>query len=242
MRILVDVDPHIRGEQRISFKERRDVRLHTEIIRVDAGEQMIHRRVGSHAHTVDPVFWETDALAHLMDHGIDGLLDHRVLQLLLAARFGRLDNTVDNVGSITDLSVTGRALRQDLSRLHVDQHSGYCSGTDIHRKSADHHVFSAVKNIIYEHIVRCCPKHTFHRKLTVSENIRKLSENRIGDSHTLQVHKLAQRARKPFDVRHGIVQSRFFHPNLHHVKAVFQFNTRQFDLSLGVFKNGDFFS
>ena len=168
------------------------------------GKQVIHRRVGSHTHTVDPVFGETDALAHLMDHGIDGLLDHRVLQLLLAARFGRLDNTVDNVGSITDLSVTGRALRQDLSRLHVDQHSDTVV-VPISTASPPITTSSLLSKYHIEHIVRCCPKHTFHRKLTVSENIRKLSENRIGDSHTLQVHNLRS-ARESLSIS-GMVSS-----------------------------------
>ena len=123
---------------------------------------MIHGCIGSNTHPVDLLFREVNASAHLVDHRIDGLFDHCILKLLFSSRFLRFNNTVDNIRTKTDLSVSGRAFGQDLSAFHIDQNCRNCCGTDIYGKTTDHNIFFTVKNIVYKHVVRCCTNHTFH--------------------------------------------------------------------------------
>ena len=123
----------------------------------------LHTFAANHSHQNGrtPVLALT-ASAHLMDHRVNGLFDHCILKLLFSPRFLRFNNTVDNIRTKTDLSVSGRAFGQDLSAFHIDQNCRNCCGTDIYGKTTDHNIFFTVKNIVYKHVVRCCTNHTFH--------------------------------------------------------------------------------
>ena len=121
MCVFVDLDAYVRCKHGVCLKECRDVWLCTKIVCIDPSKQMVHRRIGSHAHTIDLIFRKMDASAHLVDHRIDGLFDHRILKFLLSTRFLRLDDTIDNIRAKTDLSVSGRTLGQNLTCFHIDQ-------------------------------------------------------------------------------------------------------------------------
>ena len=162
MCIRIDLNSHIRCKQRICFEKCRNIRFHTKRIRINSCKQMIHGRVGSNTHPVDLLLREVNAPAHLMDHRIDGLFDHSILQFFLSARLLSLNDTVDNIRTKTDLSISGRTLGQDLSCFHIDQNRRNCCGTNINSKSADDNIFFTIKNIIYKHVIRCCADHTFH--------------------------------------------------------------------------------
>ena len=68
---------------------------------------MVHGSVGCNAHTVYVQGAESTGAAHLLNHRIDRLIHHCILQLLASARFHRLDNTVDNIRAIANLTVSG---------------------------------------------------------------------------------------------------------------------------------------
>ena len=121
MCIRIDLNSHIRCKQRICFEKCRNIRFHTKGIRINPCKQMIHCCIGSNTHPVDLLLRKMNASAHLMDHRVNGLFDHRVLKFLLSTRFLRLDDTVDNIRTKTNLSVSGRTLGQDLSCFHIDQ-------------------------------------------------------------------------------------------------------------------------
>ena len=53
----------------------------------------------------------------------DRLTDHSILEFLDSARFGRLNDTVDDIRTITDLSVSGGTFGKDFSCCHVNDHS-----------------------------------------------------------------------------------------------------------------------
>ena len=185
MCIRIDLNSHIRCKQGICFEKRRNIRFHTKRIRIDPCKQMIHGRIGSNTHPVDLFLREMNASAHLMDHRVNGLFDHCILKFLLSARFLRFDDTVDNIRTKTNLTVTGRTLRQDLSCFHIDQNCRNCCSTDIYSKTTDHNIFFTVKNIVYIHIVWCCTNYTFHRKFTLTKYIRKFLKYCIWYSDTL---------------------------------------------------------
>ena len=181
---------------------------------------MIHCGIGCHAHTVDLFFRKMSAPAHLMDHWINRFFDHCILKSFSSSRLLCLNNTVDHISAKADLSVSCRTFCKDFSCFHIDQNCRYGCCTNIHCKSADDNLFSAVKNIINKHVVRSCTKDTFYCKIAFSQNIRQFSENCVRNPYTLQVHKFTESPGKPFHIRHGVVQSWRFHLYFHDVQTV----------------------
>ena len=123
---------------------------------------MVHCRIGSHTHTIDLILRKVNASAHLMNHRVDRFFDHCVLQFFDSTRFRCLNDTVDNIRTITDLSVTGGTLGKDFTRSHIDDDSRNGCCTNIYCESTHDHVFFCIKNIIDKHIIRCYADHTFH--------------------------------------------------------------------------------
>ena len=121
MGVPIDPDTDIRGKQGIGFIESGNVRLHTDRIAFHSGQQMVHGRIACHTHAVDMVRIKPAGSAHLLNHRIDGLFDYRILKLFTSFRFHRLNDTVDHICAITDLSITGRCFSDDFSGFHIDQ-------------------------------------------------------------------------------------------------------------------------
>src|SRR5699024_11550086 len=64
-----------------------------------------HGRITCHTHAVDMVRIKPAGSAHLLNHRIDGLFDYRILKLFTSSRFHRLNDTVNHICAITDLSI-----------------------------------------------------------------------------------------------------------------------------------------
>ncbi len=58
-------------------------------------------------------------------------LDDRVLKALDAAGLRLLDDAVDDIRAVADLTVAGRGLRQQPSGLQIGQHAGHGRGADV---------------------------------------------------------------------------------------------------------------
>ena len=175
MRIFIDSNSHIRSKKGIGFEECWNIRLHTDRIRVDPGKQMIHRCICSHRHSVNMAGWNACTFTHLCDHWIDCLFNYCILQFLLTTWLLLLDDTIDNICSKTDLSVSRGSLGKNLSGLHVDQDCRNSCGTNIHCKSAHYHFFIFSENIVYKKIIRSSTNYTFYFEMIFPEDIRQFS-------------------------------------------------------------------
>ena len=175
MRVFINSNSHIRSKKGISLKECRNIRFHTDRIRIDSGKQMIHCCICSHRHSVNMTGRNACTFTHLCDHWIDCLFNYCILQFLLTTWFLLLNDTIDNICTKTDLSVSRGSLGKNLSSLHVEQNCGNSCGTNIHCKSAHYHLFIFSENIVYKKIIGCSANHTFYLKMIFPEYIRQFS-------------------------------------------------------------------
>ena len=67
---------------------------------------MVHRGVRCNRHTVNVHRVDLCLTAHRLYQWIDCLFNDRFLKFVLTARFAGFDNTVDNIRTVANLTVT----------------------------------------------------------------------------------------------------------------------------------------
>ena len=137
MCIRVNRNPHIWSKQWICLEKCWYVWFHAQRIRVNARKQMIHRTISCYTHTINGVSGYTCLFAHFLNHRIDCIVDNCPLESIRAAWLLLLDDTIDNISPIANLSVSSRCLSQNLSIFHIDNQRWNCRGTNINRQTTD---------------------------------------------------------------------------------------------------------
>ena len=92
---------------------------------------MVHGGIGRHAQPQNTSWGDIGGLTQAGNDGIEGLFHNGILQFFLTARSSLLNNPVDHIRAITNLSVTGRALGQQLSGNQVGEHHGDGGSADV---------------------------------------------------------------------------------------------------------------
>ena len=241
--IRIHCQTKVRCIQRICLIECRYIRFHTNRICIHSGKQMIHSCISGNTHTVDLFIREFCRTTHLLNQRIDCFINNRFLQTASSARFCRFDDSVDNICSITDLTISWRCFPKDITTYHIDQQCGYCCSTDINSKSADHYFSIFRKNIIDKNIAlaSCSSDHTANRKISFPQHICHLADYSIWKNHMFCLHLFFQCTHQPFIIRHGIFQRRSIHGNIYHFHIVFQNDSRRLNICFGIVKNSYFF-
>ena len=238
--IRMYLNPQIIRIQITGLEKCRDIRFHTERICIDSCKQMIHCRIGCHTHMINPASVQLRRTAHVPEHGIDRLLNDCLLQLFSAALFGGFDNPVDDIRPITDLTVSGGCLGQQLSALHIQDHRGDSGCTNVNGCPTDPSVLRR-KYVIHQHAVPALPAHCIYPESIIPKHIRQLLQYLIGQSDLLHTGCRLECPDQTLIIRHGIVQGRCFHLKLHYRKIIFKHNAGFFHIFFCSIKNGDLF-
>ncbi len=117
---LVRVQAELSGDQLGGRRDRRDIRLLAQETRVEAEQQMRHRRVAGDRHLVDLVELDPVALLQLVEQVVDGL-DGEISQVLEPALALRVDDARDDVVAAGDLPVVGAGRVDDAPGREIDE-------------------------------------------------------------------------------------------------------------------------
>lgn len=85
---------------------------------------MVHGGVAGDGDAEDAVGRDAGGLAHQAHHRTQRLFQDRVLKPLHAARLALLDDAVDDVRAVADLTVAGGRLCGEFAAGHVHQDAG----------------------------------------------------------------------------------------------------------------------
>ena len=124
---------HLTGGETLPRKEAGDVGFHADRLRIHTHKQVVHGGVGSHAQLQNALGIQINTLTEVGDDGGQGLLDDGILEILLTAIAALLDDAVDNVSAVADLTVTGGSLGKEVAAFKVNENCGNgvsnCSST-----------------------------------------------------------------------------------------------------------------
>ena len=200
---------------------------------------MVHGGVGTHGQPEDAPGIYTGGFAEVTDDGGEGLLDNGVLELLFAPGLALLDDPIDDIRAVADLSVAGGTLGKDLPGCQVRQHHGHRGGADVDGTARDYRIVGgaqlhAPESIHTELALDANPKTVF------PEGGGKLYHDRIGNLHGFRSGFRLNGPGEPLVVRHGVIQGRLVHPKNQSPEAIFESDTAFLKLALAGFKDGDF--
>ena len=200
---------------------------------------MVHGGVGTHGQTEDGFCRDTGGFAQVCHDGNQSFLDDGILKLLLAAVPALLDDAVDDIGTVADLAVAGRAFGQDLAGFQVRQDHGDGGGADVDGTAHD------------DGVIGCGDFHTLEFgfclaaldadvEIVCTEGGGQLHHDGEGDVDLFGTGGGLNGPDQTFNVGHGVIQGGCFHGNIDGMVGIFKNDAAFLQLSLAILENGDF--
>ena len=200
---------------------------------------MVHGGVGGHAQLQNASGVDAGALAQIGNDGIQGFLHNGILQLLLAAGTTLLNDAVDHICAIADLTVAGRTLGQNFAAEKISKNHGHGGGADVDG-AADN---GAVVRAAYFHTMEDAaiqPALDANAPVVFPQRAGQLDHDGEGDMYFFHTQRILGRPNKTLDVGHGVVQGGFGHGNNRSAEGIGKFNAAGFQLRLAFFENSHF--
>ena len=221
------------------MEEAGNVRLHADGGSVHPHEQVVHGGVGAHAQPQNAPGVDTGGLAEIGDNGNQGLFQDSVLQLLLAAGTALLDNAVDHVRTVANLTIAGGTLGQQLAAFQVGEHHGDGGGANVDGAAHDGGVvrgadLHAVKSVVCQFALDA------DGEMVLPEGMGQLYHDGEGNVDVLHAESFLNGPGQPLVVGHGIVQCRLCHGDDLGAVAVFKMDAAGFQIVLTLGKNRHF--
>ena len=200
---------------------------------------MVHGGVGAHAQPQDAPGRDSGGAAQVGNDGGEGLLDDGILEALSSAGLGLLDNPVNHIGAIANLSIAGGAFGQDLSGGEIYQHHGDGGSADVNGAAGNHRVLSPCNLHAPEGIALLFPLHP-HMELLPPKGGGQLFHDAEGNLHRIHFQLLLDGPGQTLVVRHGVLQGGLLHGQLQAQEGIFKDNTAFLQLLLGLLEDGHF--
>ena len=169
---------------------------------------MVHRRVRGNAHAEHARDGNARRFAHRRDERQQRFLQNRILQPLDAAGLALLDDAVDDIRTVADLTVARRGLRRQRAGLQIHEHARDGRGADIDGAAVERRVlfFGYVHD--GQHAVRQRAG-DLYLEIGLAQRFCKLFDRVIGEPDLCAaVECVLCEARKPLGVGHGVVERR----------------------------------
>src|ERR1039458_1925818 len=119
-----EFDAYIPCGDKVNMEKSWNERLHAQGICIDAKQKMIHRCVGRHGHAVNAAFGYSRTTAQQIDQRQDCFFNNGLLKPVNSTGLLLLNNTVNYIRTIANLSVSGAGLGENLSGFHIYQEAG----------------------------------------------------------------------------------------------------------------------
>ena len=228
----------IPGQQALPAEEAGDVRFHADRLRIHTQEQMVHGGIGAHAQPQDTSGGNAGGAAEVGDDGIQGLLQNGILELLLAPGTALLDDPVDHVRAVADLTVAGGTLCKQLAGSQVGEHHGNGGGADVDGTAHDGGILGGADLHAGEGIA---PKLTLDAdgKIMFPESMGQLRHNAEGHMDLLHSQLRLDGPGQTLNIGHGIIQGRLRHGHHQGAEVIDKVDAAFPELILAVLENGD---
>ena len=170
---------------------------------------MVHRGVGGDADAENARDGDARRFAHRRDQRQERLFEDRVLQALDAAGLRLLDDAVDDVRAVADLTVAGRGLGRERAGGKVHENAGDGRGADIDGAAVERRV-GLFRNVHHgQHAVRQRAGDE-DLEIRVPQRLGELFDGMVGEPDLrAAVERGLREARKALGVGHGVVERRF---------------------------------
>ena len=209
-----DLGVGVRGEAEVlgghaaPLEKRRDIGFHAHGVRVDAEEQMVHRGVGGDADAENARDGDARRFAHRRDQRQKRLFEDRVLQALDAAGLRLLDDAVDDVRAVADLTVAGRGLGRERAGGKVHENAGDGRRADIDGAAVERRV-GFFRNVHHGQHAVCQRAGDEDLEIRVPQRLGELFDGMVGEPDLRAAVECGLReARKALGVGHGVVERR----------------------------------
>ena len=170
--------------------------------------------------------------------GRQGLLDNSVLKPLPPAGLALLDDAVDHIRTVADLTVAGGAFCQQLAGDKVGQHHGNRGGADVDGTAYNLCILWAADLHAAEGIA-CQLALDADRPLEFPQGRRQLHHHTEGHLHLLDAEGLLNGPGQPFNVWHGVFQRRLRHGDHHAAEEVGEMDAAGPEAGFGAFKDSN---
>ena len=199
---------------------------------------MVHSGICRHAQPQNTPGVDIRRFAQVGNNGVQGLLDNGILQLLFTAGTALLNNPVDHIRTVADLSVAGGAFRQQLAGSQIRQHHGDGGSADI--DGAAHN--GGVGGVTDLHAQECIPLQfalDTDSEVVFPQSVGQLHHNGKGNFYVFHVQSALDRPGQALIVGHGVVQGRCFHLHNYGAERISKGNAAAPQVILAVLKNRD---
>lgn len=170
--------------------------------------------------------------------GRQGLLDNSVLKPLPPAGLALLDDAVDHIRTVADLTVAGGTFCQQLAGDKVGQHHGNRGGADVDGTAYNLRILWAADLHAAEGIA-CQFALDADRPLEFPQGCRQFYHDAERYFYLLDAEGLLNGPGQPFNVWHGVLQRRLRHGDHHAAEGVGEMDAAGPETGFGAFKDSN---
>ena len=168
---------------------------------------MVHGGVAGDGDAEDAVGRDAGGLAHQAHHRAQRLFQDRVLKPLHAAGLALLDDAVDDVRAVADLTVAGGRLCGEFAAGHVHQDAGDGGRADVNGAAVDGRILLR-GHVDDQQPVTLTDGGSRHLEVGVAERFGQLMHHVVAQLYRLTAALGLDGARKTLGVGHGVVERR----------------------------------
>ena len=199
---------------------------------------MVHGGVGTNGKPQNVIGSDPRGLAQVGNDGVQCLLDDSILKLFAAAGTGLLDDAVDHIRTVANLTVTGRSLCKKLSGLQIRQHHGHGGGTNVNRTAHQGGILRGTNMHTPEGIAVV---NTFDADMEIvcPEGGGQTLHHMVGHLDVLHLNDGLHAPDQPLHIGHGVLRGGLAHDHIQSQKIVIEADAAFFQSVLAVLEDGD---
>ena len=186
---------------------------------------MVHGGIGSDTQLENALGRDPRCLVQVCQNGDQGLLDNGILKLFPPAGLPLLNDPVDDVCTVTDLSIAAGALGHNFTSGHLCQNRRDCGGANVNGGSVESGILGT-GNVQHRKPVPFQQALDRNLEAKLPQGACQLDHDGIRQIHLLHTRSLLNGPDQPFVIGHGIVQSGLRQGNGQNPEAGLKGNSR----------------